>query len=263
MGLHPSCLYALPKESLGLSKVSNTHCDLTVTRWVRCKGAGSWCQIFIGKQRVRAVTRRCAELSVPDAVRELRVGHQEGRDAAGVQLLHQGVDFRIHDRLAHQRQRAVPRLRQTHSGLSSPQVSRDAGGGEGCSGHLSDMVCLTGMRSRRPGRPQRGTSQGVLAKQWSRLVLEGHLHALGQALWHDTGNALELIDHADVVAQRPFHNAVRIIHLPTPLPPHCTLHPLSLQYTARPLTDSSSRVHCCTVLQQEHPATGMIKMSDR
>ena len=47
----------------------------------------------------------------PDAIRELRIGDQEGGDAAGMQLLHEGVDLRIHDRLAHQRQRTVPWLR--------------------------------------------------------------------------------------------------------------------------------------------------------
>ena len=51
----------------------------------------------------------------PDAVWELCIGDEEGGDGACVQLAHEGVDFRVHDGLAHQRQRAVPRLAQATS----------------------------------------------------------------------------------------------------------------------------------------------------
>ena len=53
-------------------------------------------------------------LSSPDAIRKLRIGDQESRDAARVQLLYKGVDLWVHDRLAHQRQRAMPRLLHAH-----------------------------------------------------------------------------------------------------------------------------------------------------
>ena len=53
-------------------------------------------------------------LSSPDAIRKLRISDQESRDAARVQLLYKGVDLWVHDRLTHQRQRAMPWLLQAH-----------------------------------------------------------------------------------------------------------------------------------------------------
>lgn len=48
--------------------------------------------------------------AAPDTVGELSIGDQEGGYAASMQQRDQVVDFWVHDRLAHQRQSAVPHL---------------------------------------------------------------------------------------------------------------------------------------------------------
>lgn len=57
--------------------------------------------------------------------------------------------------------------------------------------------------------------------KWIRAC-DNHLHALGQAVGLDPGNALELVDHAHVVTQRPPHNLLWAVHLPPPLTANCT-----------------------------------------
>ena len=51
-----------------------------------------------------------ADRCISNGVSHLRVGDEEGGDAAAVQLADQLVDVRVHDGLAHQRERAVRHL---------------------------------------------------------------------------------------------------------------------------------------------------------
>jgi hypothetical protein len=53
-------------------------------------------------------------------------------------------------------------------------------------------------------------------------VGQAYLHALSETVGLHPRNPLELINHPGVLLQSPFHNCQGVIHLPSPLPPHCS-----------------------------------------
>lgn len=131
---------------------------------------------------------------------------------ARVQQADEAIDLRVHDGLAHQRQRAVPWLHihtdATHHHLKVFQVAghvllKSACHCQATCGHSPnmDMASCGQTSSSRPS---------------------SHLHALAQSTRLDAGNAPELVDHAHMVTQRTLHYLIWAVHLPSPLTAHCS-----------------------------------------